>query len=219
MTGPQTTPAVARTDHPAVALIRNCAKAINQKTSQSGNMRSRLLLIITACLLSVAGAQGQTATTEALHKKYSEALDLFFYNNTLRMINQAEDKQFDELIKDIEKMRFLMIKKSEMNFGAGDYKKLLADYRSESFESIMTSRHEGKNFDVFLREQGGKRRGMLVLINDTDNLYVLDILGSIAVNKVTQFFSTLDESTDLRKRIAEFAGDDDDDKKKKSADN
>ena len=36
---------------------------------------------------------------------------LYFYQNTLRMLNQTENKEFDELIKDIEKMKFLMIEK------------------------------------------------------------------------------------------------------------
>ena len=52
---------------------------------------------------------------------------------------------------------------------------------------------------------------MLVLINDATNLYVLDILGSIALNKVTKLFSTLDESTDIGSKIKQFAGGDSDD--------
>ena len=89
--------------------------------------------------------QAQSKTTEKLHKKYDEALSLFFYNNTLRMINQKNDQEFDALIKDIEKMKFLMIQKED--FGKDDYKKLISDYKSESFEEMMTSRHDGKNFD------------------------------------------------------------------------
>lgn len=137
------------------------------------------------------------------------------------MLNQNEDKEFDELIKDIEKMRFLMIKKAESKFGGNEYKKLVSDYKSEAFQEIMTSRHDGKNFDIYLKEKDGKTRGMLVLINDSDNLFVLDILGSIALDKVTKLYSTLDESTDIGKKIADFTGDDDDEKegKKKSGEN
>ncbi len=171
-------------------------------------MKSILLLAI-ACL-SLSQVNGQSATTEALQKKYSDALQLFFYNNTLRMINQTEDKEFDELIKDIEKMRFLMIKK-EGGFDTNSYRKLVSDYKAEAFEEIMSSRHDGKNFDVYLKEQNGKTKGMLVLINDATNLYVLDILGSIALNKVTKLFSTLDESTDIGSKIKQFAGGDSDD--------
>jgi len=170
-------------------------------------LRSILLciIVITPTLLNA-----QSSTTEALHKKHDGALALFFYNNTLRMLNQSEDTEFDELIQDIEKMRFLMIKKNESSFGNNDFKKLVSDYKAEAFEEIMTSRHDGKNFDVFLKEKDGKTNGMLVLINDSENLYVLDILGRIALDKVTKLYSTLDESTDISSKIKAFTGRDDD---------
>ena len=170
-----------------------------------------LIFILSASVI----VNGQSKTTEALHEKHKEALALFFYNNTLRMLNQKDDPDFDALIKDIEKMKFLMIdKKKEIT----DYKTLVKDYKSEAFEEVMTSRVEGKNFDVFVKEKNGKTSGMLVLINDETNLYVLDILGSIALNNVTKLYSTLDESTDIGKKIKAFTHDDDDDKKEDSKD-
>ena len=163
-------------------------------------------LLLCALLLAPLFSNSQSSTTEALSKQHSNALTFFFYNNTLRMLNQQEDKEFDELIKDIEKMRFLMINKNESNFHNSDFKELVADYKAESFEEIMTSRHQGKNFDVFMKEKNGKTNGMLVLISDSTNLYVLDILGSIALDKVTKLYSTLDESSDISARIKAFTG-------------
>jgi hypothetical protein len=74
----------------------------------------------------------------------------------------------------------------------------------------MSSRYEGKNFDVYLKEQNGTTKGMLVLINDSTSLYVLDILGRIALDKVTKLYSTLDESTDIGKKIKAFTTRDED---------
>jgi hypothetical protein len=160
-----------------------------------------LILVFTLVICSEASAQSKT--TEALHKKYSDALSLFFYNNTLRMLNQSDDKAFDELIKDIEKMKFLMIDKTT-SFGNADYKKLTAGYKGEAFEEIMTSRYQGKNFDVFLKEKSGKTLGMVVLVNDSSSLYVLDIVGSIALDQVTSLYNTLDQSSDVGKKIKNF---------------
>ena len=148
-------------------------------------------------------ATAQTKTTETLHKANGDALSLFFYNNTLRMLNQADDKEFDALIKDIEKMKFLMIEKNA-NFGSKEYNQLVSGYKSESYEEIMTSRYQGRNFDVFLKDTKGKTEGMIVTVNDSTNLYVLDIVGSIALDKVTKLFTTLDESSDIGKKIKEF---------------
>lgn len=168
-------------------------------------MKSKILILL-LCMLAPLFPKAQSTTTEALRKKHADALELFFYNNTLRMLNQADDKEFDDIIKDIEKMRFLMIKKTAGSFGSSDYQKLIADYKSEAFEEAMTSRHEGKNFDIYLKDKSGKTRGMLVLINDTSSLYVLDILGSVALDKVTKLYSTLDKSTDVGSKIKVFMG-------------
>jgi hypothetical protein len=174
--------------------------------------------LLLAILLTSLIASAQSKTTEALHKKYDESLSLFFYNNTLRMINQKDDQAFDELIKDIEKMKFLMIDKKN-TFSKTDYKKLVSDYKGESFEEIMTSRYQGKNFDVYLKQSSGKTKGMVVLVNDSTNLYVLDIVGSIALDKVTSLYNSIDSSTDIGKKIKDFTNHHDKSNGKKGDDN
>lgn len=163
-------------------------------------MKKFAAMLVCVAALSTAGF-AQSATTERLQRQYPGSLNLFFYHNTLRMINQQESETFDELIKDIQKMRFLMIRKSDLKPEA--YSSLIKDYRAERFEPIMNARHDGRNFDVYLKETG-KEKGMLVLVNDTDNLMVLDILGSIAPDKVGTFLSTLDKSTDIGQKISNF---------------
>jgi hypothetical protein len=167
-------------------------------------MRQKLVAgLFFAMTLSVASLYGQTKTTEALHKENHDVFSAFFYNNTLRMLNQKDDKDFDALIKDIEKMKFLMIPKTA-SFGAAQYKKLVANYKAESFEEIMTSRYQGRNFDIFLKEQSGKTQGMIVTVNDSSNLFVLDIVGSIALDKVTSLFNQVNESSEVAKLISNF---------------
>jgi Domain of unknown function (DUF4252) len=166
-------------------------------------MRLISWIVLLLMIFTTATAFGQTKTTEELHKSNGDALALFFYNNTLRMLNQTDDKDFDAVIKDIEKMKFLMIEKSQ-SFGLQQYKQLVSGYKSESFEEIMTSRYNGKNFDVFLKDKNGKTEGMVVTVNDSTTLFVLDIVGSIALDKVTKLFTTLDESSDIGKKIKDF---------------
>ena len=170
-------------------------------------MMQRIPVFVVLVLLSASTVLAQSVTTENLQKKYKDSFALFFYNNTLRMINQKEDAEFDELIRDIEKMKLLIIRKKTDGF---DYSKLVGEYKGEKFEEIMTSRHQGKTFDIFVREKEGKTKAMLVLVNDAENLFVLDILGSIALNKVTKLYSVLDESGDVGSKIERFIGKDDD---------
>ena len=74
----------------------------------------------------------------------------------------------------------------------------------------MTSRFQGKNFDVLLKEKNGSTKGMVVLANDSTNLYVLDILGKVELNKVTKLFSAIDDSAEIGKMIKAFSSDHDD---------
>ncbi|MEP2668206.1 MAG: DUF4252 domain-containing protein [Cyclobacteriaceae bacterium] len=150
---------------------------------------------------------GQTETTIALNKRFDNALSLYFYKNTLRMLNQSESKEFDDLIKDIEKMKFLVIDKTSDSFGSADYKELTSGYKGEDYEEIMTSRFDGKNFDVMLNERNGTTKGMVILVNDSSSLYVLDILGRVELNKVTKLFREIDDSAEIGKMIKAFSDD------------
>jgi len=153
-------------------------------------------------------AVAQTATTQALEKKFDSPFSLYFYKNTLRMLNQANDKDFDDLIKDIEKMKFLMIDKAQKSFAAADYKKLLKDYHAEQYDEMMTSRYEGRNFDVYIKEANNKVKGTVILVNDSSRLFVLDILGSVALDKATSLFKVINGSTDIGKKIKDFTSGD-----------
>jgi hypothetical protein len=175
-------------------------------------MKAILTLIVVGFSLT---AIAQTKTTTALDEKYEEGLSLFFYRNTLRMLNQTDDPAFDELIKDIEKMKFLMINKEESKFTSADYTKLLTGYKSESYEEMMSGRMEGRSFDVYLRESGGDVKGTIILANDSTSLMVLDILGKISLSKVPDFFKAIDESTDIGSKIKDFTQGTDSKKKKK----
>ncbi len=160
-----------------------------------------LSLLFTLAFITL---NAQSKTTENLQQRYSGSFSLYFYQNTLRMLNQSESKEFDELIKDIEKMKFLMIDKQN-RFTAKDYSKLKSDYIAEAFEEGMTTRYQGRSFDILLKEKAGKTKGMVVLVSDSTSLYVLDLVGSIALDKVTTLYKTLDESTDVGKKIKNFA--------------
>lgn len=166
----------------------------------------------TVCLALVAAlmtfdVSGQSKTTQKLQEEYKDSRAFFFYNNTLRMINQSEDPEFDEAIKDIEKMKLLLVGKNAANF---DFNKIVKDYKEEAFEEVLTSRHKGKNFDIFLKERDGKTSAMLALVNDDDNLFVLDIVGSIDPNKMMKFFSVMNEKSDISGRIKNFVTRNDD---------
>ena len=162
----------------------------------------KLILLVLICGPVLASAQ--TKTTDALQKKFSDSFTLFFYKNTLKMLNQTDNKEFDEMIKNIEKMKFMIIDKEKKAFGPADYKSLKKSYASETYEEIITSRHEGRNFDVLLKDKKGSSLGTVVLVNDSTNLYILDILGTIDVRQAMKLFSAVDDNTEITNKIKSF---------------
>jgi hypothetical protein len=158
-----------------------------------------LILFLLAGVQSVA----QTKTTEDLDLEV-DGLSLYFYKNTLRMLNQGDSKDFDEMIKDIDKMRFLLIDRIEEDMGPKAYSDLKARYKKESYEEVMSSRLEGKTFDVYIRESGGDVKGTIILASDSAQLFVLDILGKVALDKVPAFFNSMGENSDIGKKIKDF---------------
>lgn len=152
-------------------------------------------------LIGATSSFAQTKTTELLDEKH-DGTTLYFYKNTLRMLNQKEDKDFDEMIKDIEKIRFVMIDRNAEKFTNADYKKLKNDYtKTESYEEIMNGRMEGKNLNIYVRETNGKVKGTIIMAADSSNLYVLDILGKIALEKASSLFKMIGENSDVAKKI------------------
>ena len=169
------------------------ARAISWKIFQGA-----LLVLV---LFFAWDTSAQSKTTERLEERFPESRVFFFYHNTLRMINQAEDAAFDAAIKDIEKMKMLVVDTRERNV---DFRKIVGEYQAEAFEPIITSRHKGKNFDIFLKEKNGKTTAMLALVNDDQMLFVLDIVGRVDPGKVVQLFTVMNEKSDISKNIRAF---------------
>ena len=73
----------------------------------------------------------------------------------------------------------------------------------------MTSRYDGRNFDIYLNDKKGSPLGTVVLVNDSTNLYVIDILGTIDVRQVSKLFSTLDGNSEIAQKMKSFINKDD----------
>jgi hypothetical protein len=157
-------------------------------------------ILAVAFLFITSFCLAQTETTNEFDRMYSSRT-FFLYHNTLRMINQKGDKELDELIKDIEKIKIVWVSKKDKNFGAEQYKKLAAGYKAEKFEEILNSRYEGKTFNAYINEKDGDTKGMVIVVDDGENLYVMDIVGKIALNQVTNLFSTLDNNSDIGQKF------------------
>jgi hypothetical protein len=154
--------------------------------------RSLIFLIILLPFVSF----GQSKTTQSFHKDHEDAFVLFFYSNTLKMLNQTDDPEFDELIKQIEKMKFVRIDIKEEEFSNDEFKDLVEDYKDEKFEDLMTMRHEGMNINAYIQEDDGITTGIVMLMQDDKNISILDIKGAVPINKLTSLISKVQNFND-----------------------
>ena len=153
----------------------------------------RILSLLCCLLLWVGGSavQAQSKTTQAFHKDHEDAFTLFFYNNTLKMLNATENEAFNELVDDIDKMKLLRIDKSAAAFSKEDYKQLIKDYQKESFESLMNVKQKDMRFDVYIKEKDNITEGLVVLIDEGTNLSILDIKGAVPLDRLAELFETV----------------------------
>lgn len=150
-------------------------------------------LLILTMILAPLMAVGQSKTTKSLEEKYQDAFGLFFYNNTLHMLNQTDDEEFAELIKDIDKMKFLRINRTENKISQEQITTLIADYKAEDFEDLMTMRHEGMNVQVYIQEDDKVTTGLVFIMTDEESLSVLDVKGAVPMNQLANLISRVKE--------------------------
>lgn len=150
-------------------------------------MKKALLILTLLALPFLSDAQSKT--TKSLSEKYDNAFTLFFYNNTLNMLNQTNDEDFEALIKDIDKMKFLRIGKAENKITNAEIADLVAEYRDEKFEDLMTMSHEGMKVNVYIQEADGVTTGLVLLMSDDESLSVLDIKGKVPMNQLANLIS------------------------------
>jgi hypothetical protein len=146
----------------------------------------RNFIFILLILASPLASFGQSETIQKWHKKYDDAFVMFFYKSTLNMLNIQDSKEFEELIKDIDKMKLLRIDKEKFSFSKEQYKELVSDYRGEDFEELMTLKQKEMKINAYIKEDGGDTEGIVVLLNEASNLIILDIKGSVPLAKIAE---------------------------------
>lgn len=144
-----------------------------------------ILLAVLACITS----QAQTKTTQDFHEKHEDATALFFYRNTIRMLAQLmNEERVDDIVKEIERMKFLTIEKSE-DFLSNEYTSLVESYEEESFEDLMNMRSDGMNMNVMIHEEAQVTKGLVVLIDDEENFMILDVEGAVPLDKIAELIT------------------------------
>lgn len=155
-------------------------------------MRNLLLLFI---LLLPSVSFGQSKSITRFRADFKENSNMFFYSSTLKMLNTENNPEFADLLKDIEEIRVLNYDKATVKFSNEDIRGLKTALQDEKFNSIMELQEKGNSIHLYSREKHGKTVGFVAIIDNTENLVLIDLIGSIDVKKFMELKHQLDTRT------------------------
>lgn len=161
--------------------------------NQNPNAMKKILFIV--LIVSPVFSFAQSKTTQEFHEENQDAFVLFAYHNTLRMfldVEGAKEAGMEELIKDIDKMKLLRVDMTGEK-AKSKMQELVGSYKKERFEDLMTMRHEGMKVNVFIKEDEGVTKGIVLLMKDQESVSVIDVVGRVPLNKLASLMSQVDK--------------------------
>ena len=144
-------------------------------------MRISFLLI---GLLVSALAFCQTRQTEEFHDSHPDAFTLFFYKSTIRMLDPTNSDEYFNMIKDIERAKFLRLRKSDVT--DEELQQFVASIKKESFEEGVTMRQPQGTANVFIRDAEGQKHGIIFIMKAEDEVFILDIVGKVKISSLME---------------------------------
>ena len=122
-------------------------------------------------------ARSQTKHTQEFHKSHPEAFTLFFYKSTIRMLDPTNSDDYFNMIKDIEKAKFLRL--DEASVSEAELNQFIASIKEDSFEEGVTMRKQGAVANVFIRDAEGEKSGLIFIMKSEGQVFLLDIVGKV----------------------------------------
>jgi hypothetical protein len=153
-------------------------------------MRSTTILISLVILLGLSWeikAQEQPLKDFAEDRKDRK---FCFYPSTLRMVNLANNPDFDDLVNGIEKL--LIYNLDSTARADKSYKEIITTYQELDFEEYASAYGGGLNFYVYGKENK-KETEYIGVVKQDDLLTAFYMRGQIAMNKIPRLIQSMSE--------------------------
>ena len=153
------------------------------------------IFFIYLIFFSLITGYSQSKTIQELKDSNSVQIGFHFTPSTLRMLNLQQDPAFDELIKGVERMSFLVMKPDKFSpntyFETAD--KLMTE---ENYEEYIIWDGDGDELQVFGKP---KTKEMVGLAKYQEKLFVFDLKGTIDLRKIPDIYEKAisQDSSDL----------------------
>lgn len=153
-------------------------------------MKSTTILI---SLLILLGLSWELKAQEQPLKDFAEdrkERKFCFYPSTLRMVNLANNPDFDELVSGIEKL--LIYNLDSAARADKSYKEIITTYQALNFEEYASAYGGGLNFYVYGKENN-KETEYIGVVKQDDLLTAFYMRGQIAMNKIPRLIQSMSE--------------------------
>jgi hypothetical protein len=144
-------------------------------------------LLFFLAFLQVSG-WAQCKTIEKWAEKRSGLRKLCFYPTTLRMVNLSKDESFNQMVKDIDKLKVIISDKTG-SIAKEDVAFLKKGIRSENYKDMLQVNKGKESFSVFIKEENDKPVGFAGIIYSKDSFILVDLEGYLSPEVIQQIMN------------------------------
>lgn len=148
-------------------------------------MKSILLQLI--LIWGSASSFAQSDAMKNLVEEFPDATTFVIYHSHFTMINQNNDPDIAALAATIDKIKVLTFD----SFSLEAKNNLIADLKSEGFESLMTVKHKGADIIAYILEDDGDIEGYFLIAKSDENTMAIDVIGSPDVKQIGTIIDTI----------------------------
>jgi hypothetical protein len=152
-------------------------------------MQKITLVLILTCSQMLYGQSKSISRFRTDHKENS---NMFFYSSTLKMLNTDNNPDLADLLRDIEEIRVLNYDKEKQHLTRDDINALNKAIRKEDYVNLMTMNEKSNKINLFSHEKRGKTVGFVAIVESSESLVIIDLVGSIDVKKFMELKQKLD---------------------------
>jgi hypothetical protein len=145
-----------------------------------------LTFLILGLYIQIYDCHAQCITIENWSQNKDGIRTLCFYPTTLRMVNVNRDKGFNEMVKDIKKLKIMLVDVKKANFKKEDVSTLTKGIRAELFKDMIQFQRGKQSIYIFVKEVKEKPVAFSGIIFSDDQLILIDLKGWLSPASIRQ---------------------------------
>lgn len=144
--------------------------------------------VILLFMLFSLSAYSQSSTIAQWSRDNLGTKQLCFYPTTLRMVNLNKDKDFNDMVKDIKKLKIILTdKKSRLN--KEEIKTLKKGIKAEDYKDMVMVNAGKQSIHVYVKEKDSQPIGFAGIVNTDSSLIVIDLEGKVSPAMIQKLIS------------------------------